>query len=93
MSELIISFSARWLSCFVFHPRRSPPRQQSRHGAHQCTPSSTEWMGLLASGQMGAMPALFVRNEYIDFRMIKLRLVGTLWFGITNEMVYDSLSV
>jgi len=25
--------------------------------------------------------------------MIKLRHVGTLWFGITNEMVYDSLSV
>ena len=50
-------------------------------------------MGLLASDQMGAMPALFVRNEYIDFRMIKLRHVGTLWFGITNEMVYDSLSV
>ena len=50
-------------------------------------------MGLRASDQMGAMPALFVRNEYIDFRMIKLRHVGTLWFGITNEMVYDSLSV
>ena len=50
-------------------------------------------MGLLASDQMGAMPALFVRNGYIDLRMIKLRHVGTLWFGITNEMVYDSLSV